>query len=309
MAGRHTSPPRSSPPTAPSSAPSVTLDHRFRLASLTKPIADVGDARRRRGGHRRPRRRRRPARAARCATCSPTPAATRSTGPSRSPRPSAARIYSNTGIELAAAAHRRRRRHRRSPTTSPRPCSRRSAWRGAALEGSPAHAAWATRRRRRRVPRRGRMRPTLARRRPPPPMPSGSSGRTSPVSSRAWAASIRARGAWGSRSGGVKRPHWTGRANSAATYGHFGGAGTMMWADPHAGCALVALTDRGFDDWSLDAMRLWPEGDALGDLDPAHRHASGRLSHSDAGGADQLRARYRRKRDQAVQPRHRPRGR
>ena len=58
---------------------------------------------------------------------------------------------------------------------------------------------------------------------------------------------------------GLKRPHWTGRANSAATYGHFGGAGTMMWADPDAGCALVALTDRGFDDWSLDAMRLWPE--------------------------------------------------
>ena len=58
---------------------------------------------------------------------------------------------------------------------------------------------------------------------------------------------------------GLKRPHWTGRANSASTYGHFGGAGTMMWADPQAGCALVALTDRGFDDWSVEAMRLWPE--------------------------------------------------
>jgi hypothetical protein len=33
----------------------------------------------------------------------------------------------------------------------------------------------------------------------------------------------------------------------------------MMWADPEAGCALVALTDRGFDDWSVEAMRLWPE--------------------------------------------------
>ena len=37
-------------------------------------------------------------------------------------------------------------------------------------------------------------------------------------------------------------------------------------------------------------------GDALGDLDPAHRHASGRLSHPDAGVADQLRARHRRTR-------------
>ena len=58
---------------------------------------------------------------------------------------------------------------------------------------------------------------------------------------------------------GEKHPHWTGRTNGAATYGHFGGAGTMMWADPDAGCALVALTDRSFDDWSIDALRAWPE--------------------------------------------------
>ena len=58
---------------------------------------------------------------------------------------------------------------------------------------------------------------------------------------------------------GHKSPHWTGHANSASTYGHFGGAGTMMWVDPEAGCALVALTDRSFDDWSIEAMRHWPE--------------------------------------------------
>ena len=58
---------------------------------------------------------------------------------------------------------------------------------------------------------------------------------------------------------GDKSPHWTGRANSAATFGHFGGAGTMMWVDPLADVGVVALTDRPFDDWSADALRLWPE--------------------------------------------------
>jgi CubicO group peptidase (beta-lactamase class C family) len=58
---------------------------------------------------------------------------------------------------------------------------------------------------------------------------------------------------------GDKSPHWTGRTNSSATAGHFGGAGTMMWVDPRAGCGLVALTDRSFDDWSIEAMKFWPE--------------------------------------------------
>jgi CubicO group peptidase (beta-lactamase class C family) len=57
---------------------------------------------------------------------------------------------------------------------------------------------------------------------------------------------------------GTKSPHWMGRANSAATFGHFGGAGTMMWADPNAGVGVVALTDTSFDQWSVEAMRLWP---------------------------------------------------
>jgi CubicO group peptidase (beta-lactamase class C family) len=57
---------------------------------------------------------------------------------------------------------------------------------------------------------------------------------------------------------GTKSPHWTGAANAESTFGHFGGAGTMMWVDPVAGCGLVALTDRPFDDWSIEAMRRWP---------------------------------------------------
>jgi CubicO group peptidase (beta-lactamase class C family) len=61
---------------------------------------------------------------------------------------------------------------------------------------------------------------------------------------------------------GAKAPHWTAPRCSPATFGHFGGAGTLCWVDPVADLALVALTDRAFDDWRDDALRLWP---ALGD--------------------------------------------
>jgi CubicO group peptidase (beta-lactamase class C family) len=54
---------------------------------------------------------------------------------------------------------------------------------------------------------------------------------------------------------GAKTPHWTGARNSPATFGHFGGAGTMMWIDPDVDLGLIALTDRDFDSWALDA---WP---------------------------------------------------
>ena len=57
---------------------------------------------------------------------------------------------------------------------------------------------------------------------------------------------------------GAKHPHWMGAANSPATFGHFGGAGTMMWVDPVAGAALVALTDLPFDDWADTALQVWP---------------------------------------------------
>lgn len=46
-----------------------------------------------------------------------------------------------------------------------------------------------------------------------------------------------------------KSPHWTGTANSPRTFGHFGQSGTLIWADPVIGRALVVLTDRDFGDW------------------------------------------------------------
>ncbi|MDO8390033.1 MAG: serine hydrolase domain-containing protein [Actinomycetota bacterium] len=58
---------------------------------------------------------------------------------------------------------------------------------------------------------------------------------------------------------GDKQPHWTGTHNSPATFGHFGGAGTLLWVDPGTQVACVALTDRSFDDWSTEALRRWPE--------------------------------------------------
>ena len=57
---------------------------------------------------------------------------------------------------------------------------------------------------------------------------------------------------------GHKTPHWTGNANSPATFGHFGGSGTFLWVDADAGggpLATVCLTDREFGPWSLEA---WP---------------------------------------------------
>jgi CubicO group peptidase (beta-lactamase class C family) len=58
---------------------------------------------------------------------------------------------------------------------------------------------------------------------------------------------------------GHKSPHWTGAANSPSTFGHFGGAGTLLWVDPGVEVAAVALTDRPFDEWSADALTLWPQ--------------------------------------------------
>jgi CubicO group peptidase (beta-lactamase class C family) len=53
-----------------------------------------------------------------------------------------------------------------------------------------------------------------------------------------------------------KSPHWTGAANSARTYGHFGQSGTLIWADPAIEQVLVVLTDRDFGDW---VTPRWPE--------------------------------------------------
>lgn len=57
---------------------------------------------------------------------------------------------------------------------------------------------------------------------------------------------------------GHKSPHWTGSRNSPRTFGHFGGAGTVLWVDPGVAAACVALTDRPFDEWADEAKRAWP---------------------------------------------------
>lgn len=50
-------------------------------------------------------------------------------------------------------------------------------------------------------------------------------------------------------------PHWAGTRVSSETIGHFGAAGTFFWLDPQAKLACIALTDRPFDAW---AMQAWP---------------------------------------------------
>lgn len=52
-----------------------------------------------------------------------------------------------------------------------------------------------------------------------------------------------------------KKPHWTGASNSARTFGHFGQSGTFLWVDPVVDLAFVVLTDRDFGEWTHP---LWP---------------------------------------------------
>jgi len=54
---------------------------------------------------------------------------------------------------------------------------------------------------------------------------------------------------------GTKRPHWTGNANSPATFGHFGQSGGFLWVDPVAQVACAVLTGRLFGPW---AAERWP---------------------------------------------------
>lgn len=52
-----------------------------------------------------------------------------------------------------------------------------------------------------------------------------------------------------------KSPHWTSADNSPATFGHFGQSGSFLWVDPDANLACVSLCDTNFGDW---AARVWP---------------------------------------------------
>ena len=54
---------------------------------------------------------------------------------------------------------------------------------------------------------------------------------------------------------GTRWPHWTGKRNSPATYGHFGASGSFLWIDPEAGLACAVLSGRDFGPW---AKEKWP---------------------------------------------------
>ena len=49
--------------------------------------------------------------------------------------------------------------------------------------------------------------------------------------------------------------HWAGERVPRTAFGHFGGAGTFLWADHGLSLGAVCLTDRDFGEWSLAA---WP---------------------------------------------------
>jgi CubicO group peptidase (beta-lactamase class C family) len=52
-----------------------------------------------------------------------------------------------------------------------------------------------------------------------------------------------------------KSPHWTGTANSPATFGHFGQSGSFLWVDPAANVAVASLSGTAFGPW---ARQAWP---------------------------------------------------
>ncbi len=54
---------------------------------------------------------------------------------------------------------------------------------------------------------------------------------------------------------GTKHPHWTAITGSPRTFGHFGQTGTFVWVDPEAGLAAAFLSNLSFDDWARDR---WP---------------------------------------------------
>jgi len=174
--------------------------------------------------------------------------------------PGKRRIYSNTGIELAADA---------VATVAAMPFAQYLAeavfqplgMASSELRGSPAHQVWST------VDDLVRFCVELAQPRllsastaamaTAPSFP-GIAGVVPGVGSFrdcAWGLGLEIRG--------DKRPHWMGTANSPDAFGHFGGAGTLLWVDLGAvherAVACVALTDRSFDEWADTALKVWPE--------------------------------------------------
>ena len=54
---------------------------------------------------------------------------------------------------------------------------------------------------------------------------------------------------------GHKHPHWTGRAGSPTTFGHFGQSGSFIWVDPEARRQAVFLGERRF---AAVHKTIWP---------------------------------------------------
>jgi CubicO group peptidase (beta-lactamase class C family) len=170
-------------------------------------------------------------------------------------RPGTRRTYSNTGIELAAqciAEHAGMpyEQYQREAVLEPLGMAATS------LRGSPAHGVRSTVRdllyfvTELRAPRLVSAESALAFRTPQFPELAGivpGIGRFDPCP---WGLGTEIRG--------TKSPHWSGTRNSPSTFGHFGGAGTLLWVDPGVEVAVVALTDRPFDEWSSAALVQWP---------------------------------------------------
>lgn len=166
--------------------------------------------------------------------------------------PGRRRIYSNTGIErfaehLTARASMPFGEYLRLGVLEPLGMARTE------LRGSPAHAVWST------VSdllafSRELLRPTLVSSatladatRPHFPDLAGVLPDLGSFDPNPWGLTFEIRD--------DKEPHWTGQQNSPATFGHFGGSGSFLWVDPEAQLATVALTDRRFGPWALEA---WP---------------------------------------------------
>ncbi|HSB86916.1 MAG TPA: serine hydrolase domain-containing protein [Ilumatobacteraceae bacterium] len=170
-------------------------------------------------------------------------------------RPERTRIYSNTGIEMAAhlveeAAGMTFAAYHQEAVVHPLGLTQTE------LKGSPAHRMWST------VADLTRF---VAEVRAPTLIASATAAEAATIQFPELSGVIPGIGRFspcpwglGFEIRGDKHPHWTGTRNSPKTFGHFGGAGTFIWVDPAPGVACIALTDRAFDDWAPEALRTWP---------------------------------------------------
>lgn len=186
--------------------------------------------------------------------------------------PGVRRIYSNTGIELvaatvAAAAAMPFDEYAVEAVLAPLGMT------STALRGSPAHGAWSTA---------TDLSIFVAELRGPSLVDTSTAALMRTVQFPELAGVVPGFGRFdpcpwglGAEIRGGKQPHWTGSANSPDTFGHFGGAGTLLWMDPQVGVSCITLTDRPFDEWSGQAKVLWPQlADAvLAELRPTMRPA------------------------------------